>query len=265
MHTCTCTCTHTYAHMHMHICTHAHMHTRTCTHAHAPPEPLGLQKLNLAACFVIYVIYIFVSLILLLNLLIALLGSTFAKTQDEARLQGRMAFARIVLRLELVAEICGIDTHAGEMDDAGGHVHSFRDVARDVNGELPPDHVDENVFGPAPEMVLRSADAHPGTLYPAPRTLYPAPEMVLRPADAHPGTLYPAPRTLYPAPEMVLRSADAHASVSSGHMHIYVHAHVPACLPACMHMPLHPEMLLPASMLRQRRSCFRRLALCMLR
>ena len=215
MHTCTCTCTHTYAHMHMHICTHAHMHTRTCTHAHAPPEPLGLQKLNLAACFVIYVIYIFVSLILLLNLLIALLGSTFAKTQDEARLQGRMAFARIVLRLELVAEICGIDTHAGEMDDAGGHVHSFRDVARDVNGELPPDHVDENVFGPAPEMVLRSADAH--------------------------------------------------ASVSSGHMHIYVHAHVPACLPACMHMPLHPEMLLPASMLRQRRSCFRRLALCRLR
>ena len=41
--------------------------------------------------------------ILLLNLLIALLGSSFAKTSSEATLQGRVAFATVVQRLELVA------------------------------------------------------------------------------------------------------------------------------------------------------------------
>ena len=57
-------------------------------------QPLGpFQKLNLGCFFGLYILYIFLSLILLLNLLIALLGHSFSKTQEDATLQGRMAFA----------------------------------------------------------------------------------------------------------------------------------------------------------------------------
>ena len=59
--------------------------------------PLGLwQKVNMAAFFIMYTLYVFVALILLLNLLIALLGSSFSKTQADATLQGRVAFANMV-------------------------------------------------------------------------------------------------------------------------------------------------------------------------
>jgi hypothetical protein len=82
--------------------------------------PLGIwQKVNLGVCSGIYVMYTFLSLILLLNLLIALLASNFTKTQEEATLQGRLAFARIVLRLELVAHFFGVDTRATQIDDDG--------------------------------------------------------------------------------------------------------------------------------------------------
>jgi len=112
-------------------------------------EPLGLwQKVGMFFFFVTYVMFIFLSLILLLNLLIALLGSTFVKTQEQATQQGRIQLARIVLRLELVADFIGVDTHAGEHSgDDGEYVHKFRSTMRDMNGEVPRDHVDENIFG----------------------------------------------------------------------------------------------------------------------
>ena len=53
----------------------------------------------MAAFLTIYTLYVFLSLILLLNLLIALLGSSFHKTQQDSTLQGRIAFANTVLHL----------------------------------------------------------------------------------------------------------------------------------------------------------------------
>ena len=74
--------------------------------------PLGAyQKVNMAAFLTIYTLYVFLSLILLLNLLIALLGSSFHKTQQDSTLQGRIAFANTVLHptsyiLLLTSYIC---------------------------------------------------------------------------------------------------------------------------------------------------------------
>jgi len=112
--------------------------------------PLGpFQKLNLSVFYSVYIVYIFLSLILLLNLLIALLGSTFSKTQAESSLQGRLAFARIVLRLELVADALHINTRAGEQD-GDKFVHNFRDTVPDEYGELTRDHKSEYVFDLVP-------------------------------------------------------------------------------------------------------------------
>ena len=111
-------------------------------------EPLGTwQLMNFFVFVSMYVTYIFLSMILLLNLLIALLGSTFSKTQESAALEGRMAYARMVLRLELLAEFFGLDTFAGQYDSIGDqYVHQFRGVVRDNGGELPRDYKDEAVF-----------------------------------------------------------------------------------------------------------------------
>jgi len=113
--------------------------------------PLGIfQKLNLGVFIALYVIYIFLSLILLLNLLIALLGNTFNSTQNTATLEGRIAFAQVMLRLELLAQFMGIDTASGEPDGSGRHAHLFRDVQKDKESELPRDYVSENVFEKLP-------------------------------------------------------------------------------------------------------------------
>jgi len=113
--------------------------------------PLGAwQKVNLAVCSLIYILYTFLSLILLLNLLIALLASNSSKTQAQATLQGRLSFARIVLRLELVATCFRIDTRAGELDDHAKHryVHNFRSVTK--GGEVPRGYQDESVYDEMP-------------------------------------------------------------------------------------------------------------------
>lgn len=114
----------------------------------------GWQQVNLVVFYLIYLLYIFLSLILLLNLLIALLGTTFRRTQDEATLHGRTSFARLMLRNELVAVMLGIGTSAGERTDDGRYVHSFRSKVVDRNGELMSDYKDENVFDPVPDEVI---------------------------------------------------------------------------------------------------------------
>ena len=109
-------------------------------------EPLGgWQKLNLAVFVCLYIFYIFFALILLLNLLIALLIATFRETQEDATLQGRIAFAHTVIRSELVCDFFNMNTWAGEAD-GGKHYHLFRNVAHDDDGELPSGHTDQNVF-----------------------------------------------------------------------------------------------------------------------
>lgn len=115
-------------------------------------NPAGVHELGewqaaslaLFTCF--YYFYVFFALILLLNLLIALLGDSFAKTQQESILQGRIAFARCVLRLELIAHFLKLQTRAGELQ-GGEYVHVFREVARDpLQNEVSVDEPDENIF-----------------------------------------------------------------------------------------------------------------------
>ena len=64
----------------------------------------------LTYCFLLFVV------VLLLNMLIALLGDTFSKTQDESILQGRIAYAQCVLRLELIAASTNAAEKCGEAD-----------------------------------------------------------------------------------------------------------------------------------------------------
>jgi len=114
-------------------------------------RPLGTwQIINIVFFILVYMLYTFLSLILLLNLLIALLATTFAQTQAEATLQGRMAFARITLRLELLADVFGIDTWSGEALDGDRHVHAFREVIRDQEGERARYAIGEDIFDARP-------------------------------------------------------------------------------------------------------------------
>lgn len=70
--------THGRSHTHLSLC-------RIKDQAHLCSLFPFATQINMAVFFLIYVLYIFLSLILLLNLLIALLGSTFRKTQVPTR------------------------------------------------------------------------------------------------------------------------------------------------------------------------------------
>ena len=80
------------------------------------------------------------------------LAENVSAIRDEiiATLQGRLAFARIVLRLELVAHFFGVDTRATQIDDDGVErwVHNFRSVTK--SGEVPRHYVDESVYEKMP-------------------------------------------------------------------------------------------------------------------
>ena len=54
---------------------------------------------------VLYIIYTMLTLILLLNLLIAMMGTTFSDVQQEAIREWRVLYARNILRLEMMAEV----------------------------------------------------------------------------------------------------------------------------------------------------------------
>jgi len=73
--------------------------------------------------YIFYIYYIVMSLILLLNLLIAMMGDTYASSMEQSTLGWRVAFARRVLRLELQLQVfhkCGcISLHCGEKVDTG--------------------------------------------------------------------------------------------------------------------------------------------------
>ena len=51
---------------------------------------------------ILYILFLFVVLLLLINLLIAMMSSTYENEKDSARLQWRILFARLVLRYELL-------------------------------------------------------------------------------------------------------------------------------------------------------------------
>ena len=58
---------------------------------------------NALLYYALYLAFLVLVLVLLLNLLIAMMGRTYQATMDTATLQWRLKFARLVLRLELLA------------------------------------------------------------------------------------------------------------------------------------------------------------------
>ena len=75
-----------------------------------------------------YLIFILLSIILLLNLLIAMLSFTFKAVREESTLKCRLSFAQYILRLEMYAKLMGLDTQVGGLSPDGRRVYEFRAV-----------------------------------------------------------------------------------------------------------------------------------------
>jgi hypothetical protein len=92
------------------------------------------QKVDMSVFVGTYFFYVLMSIILLLNLLIAMMGHTFDDVFEKATLEWRLMFARYVLRLELTAGSLGWwDLKVGEKK-GGRYIFSFRDVAANAEG-----------------------------------------------------------------------------------------------------------------------------------
>ena len=68
---------------------------------------LPQRPFNQAAYYVLYLCFLVLVLVLLLNLLIAMMGRTYTATMEDATLKWRLKFARLVLRLETLARGAG--------------------------------------------------------------------------------------------------------------------------------------------------------------
>ena len=70
--------------------------------------PLGPWKLiNLAAFLVFYFVYLIMSLILLLNLLIAMMGTSYENASKRSTIDYRVIFSREILKYEVLAQVGG--------------------------------------------------------------------------------------------------------------------------------------------------------------
>ena len=100
--------------------------------------PSMWETVDLSIFVVLYYGYVLVAMVLLLNLLIALMGNTFATVTEGATLQYRRDFARRVLRLELIAQppfINQADRFVGTKDQSNGrYYYAFRSVDANVEG-----------------------------------------------------------------------------------------------------------------------------------
>ena len=89
---------------------------------------------------------LFLSLILLLNLLIAMMSTTYESINERSVLEWRVDFARLILKIELECEwltkpprwTCGLikpwDLHAGERTSDGRYMFYFKNVGTNVEG-----------------------------------------------------------------------------------------------------------------------------------
>ena len=104
--------------------------------SHLSLNPWDRTELYLFVAF--YYMYVLVAVVLLLNLLIALMGNTFTKVQEDAVLQYRRDFARRILRLELIALpplVHNEQRFVGERNQTNGkYFHLFRAVEANVEG-----------------------------------------------------------------------------------------------------------------------------------
>lgn len=99
---------------------------------------------NLAVFLFVYMLYVLTVLILMMNLLIALMGSTYTETVANSTLEHRVDFARLVLKLELeaasIARLFNRDLHAGKLDpssttESPKFSHVFRSVENNSEGQ----------------------------------------------------------------------------------------------------------------------------------
>ena len=65
-------------------------------------EGVSRSDFSAGAFVLLYVLFLFIVLLLLINLLIAMMADTYVRETDNARLQWRVLFARLVLRYELL-------------------------------------------------------------------------------------------------------------------------------------------------------------------
>ena len=103
------------------------------------------QSLAFALWLIVYLFFIILSLILLLNLLIAMLSFTFETVSSDATLQCRITFAQCLMRLELQAMSFNMAVNVGEKKMAGNetsYTYDFRSVS-----SKPVDDVDDDDAG----------------------------------------------------------------------------------------------------------------------
>jgi len=101
----------------------------------------GLKLTLFLLFYAFYLVYIVMSLVLLLNLLIAMMGDTYADAKEHATREYRVNFARRVLRLELqllVFSKCGLVTlNCGDKIGTGADatwVHNYRNYKPNAEG-----------------------------------------------------------------------------------------------------------------------------------
>jgi len=76
-----------------------------------------------------YTFFAVLTAVLMLNLLVAMLSSTYEMVRDESTLQSRTSFAQLMMRHELLAASWGISANVGESKGNGKFTFDFRSVA----------------------------------------------------------------------------------------------------------------------------------------
>jgi len=111
-----------------------------------PPDELVWAGADAIFFLIAYVAYMVMALILLLNLLIAMMSSTYEQIMEHATLQWRIHFARLVLKIELECQWLTRprmwcrpwDLRAGEpTDNEDGtrrYVYHFKHVEKNIEG-----------------------------------------------------------------------------------------------------------------------------------
>jgi hypothetical protein len=93
------------------------------------------QLLCLFLWLALYYMFLIISLILMINLLIAMMSHTFDAAREEAVLQSRLGFASCIMKLELIANSLRISTRVGERTPTGDYVYKFRAYERREDDE----------------------------------------------------------------------------------------------------------------------------------
>jgi len=97
----------------------------------------GWQYADLFAWLVLYYLFMLVSLVLLVNLLIAMMSETYSTVFSNATLQSRLSLAAHLIKLELLAHSFGMRVRVGEETTPGSAkwAYVFRAIDRNPNDD----------------------------------------------------------------------------------------------------------------------------------